>query len=244
MSEVTYAEVVEQRKNHLERKAERFSTFSEHAAERSEEHWRKSDLSYIPMGQPILIGHHSQKRHENAIARSNAHSMKSIDEQKKAEKWEHRAEHAENLLVKMEESIPYMSGKMEQAETEVRLWTQRHEKSRIFIQLYETGKLTEYLASACGFSPSAIDSARQDNGRSIRELAQAQEKRDYWRAKIDSLGGLFDPSALKKGDMIETTQGKFPVHSINKKTVTISNWMGIPTNTFKIPFSHIKGKVI
>lgn len=244
MSEVTYAEVVEQRKNHLERKVERFTTFSEHAAERSEEHWKKSDLSFIPMGQPILMGHHSQRRHENAIARSNAHSHKSIEEHKKSEKWENRAEHAENLLTKMEESIPYMSGKMEQAETEMRLWTRRQEKSRIFIQLHETGKLTDYLASACGFSPSAIDSARQDNERSIRELAQAQEKRDYWKAKIDSLGGLFDPSTLKRGDMIDTTQGIFPVHSINKKTITISNWMGIPTNTFKIPFSHIKGKAI
>ena len=243
MTEITYTEVVEQRKAQLEKKSERFSTFSEHAAQRSEEHWKKSDLSFIPMGQPILMGHHSQRSHERAIERSNVHSHKSIEEGRKAEKWGHRAEHAENLLIKMEESKPYMSGKMEQAETEIRLWSRRQEKSRIFIQLYDTGKLTDLIASTCGFSPSAIDSARQDNERSIRELSQAQEKRDYWKAKIETLGGLFDPSTLKKGEMIDTTQGIFPVHSINKKTVTISNWMGIPTNTFKIPFSHIKGKV-
>ena len=240
----SYADVVEERKQALERKSEQFSTFAEHAETRAEDHWKKSDLSFIPFGQPILMGHHSQRRHENAIKRSNAHSRKSIEESKKAQMWDRRANTAETLIQKMEESKPYMNGKMEEAEKDIRLWQRRIEKSDIFIRLYNEGKLTDLIASACGFSPSAIESARQDNERAKRELPQAIEKRDYWKAKLESIGGLFDPSTIKKGDFIKTTYGTFPVKSVNRKTVTVSNWLkDVPTSKMSLPFCVILEKV-
>lgn len=242
----SYAEVVEERKAHLEKKSERFTTFAQHAEERSEEHWKKADLSFIPMGQPILMGHHSQRRHERAIERSNTHTMKSIEEDKKAQKWDHRAKTAETLLYKMEESKPYMNGKMEEAEADIRLWQRRIEKSDIFIRIFEDkGVVPDLIASACGFTPSAIESARQDNARAKIEIEQAKEKRDYWKAKLDSIGGLFDPSTLKKGDLIKTIHGTFPVKSVNKKTVTVSPWLkDVPTSKMNLPFCVILEKVI
>ena len=246
MPEMTYAEVAQERKETLERKNVRFATFAEHAQERSDDHWKKSDLSFIPMGQPILMGHHSQRAHENAIERSNNHSRKSIEEEKKAHKWERRSEHTENLLTKMEESKPYMSGKIANAETDIRLWERRIEKSGIFIKIYEDkGYVPDLIASACGFSPDAIESAKQDNERAKRELPQAQEKRDYWKAKLDSIGGVFDITTLKKGDLIKTTHGEFPVKSVNKKTVTVSHWLpGIPDTKMSLPACVILCKVV
>lgn len=243
---ISYAEVVQQRKDALERKSERFSTFAHNAEQSAGDHLKKSDLSFIPMGQPILMGHHSQRKHERAIERSNAHSQKSIDESKRAQKWDHRAKTAETLLTKMEESKPYMAGKMEEAEKDMRLWSRRIEKSDIFIRIYEDkGVVPDLLASACGFSPSAIESARQDNSRAKIELAQAQEKRDYWKNKLDSLGGVFDISTLKKGDTVKTTHGVFPVKSINKKTVTVTNWLlGVPDSKMSLPAVCIIEKVI
>ena len=242
----SYAEVVEQRKALLERKSEKFSTFAQHAEERSEEHWKKSDLSFIPMGQPILMGHHSQRSHERAIERSNAHSMKSIEESKKAHKWDHRAKTAETLLQKMEESKPYMAGKMAEAEADMRLWQRRIEKSDIFIRVFtDKGVVPDLIASACGFTPSAIESARQDNARAKIELSQAQEKRDYWKAKLDSMGGIFDISTLKKGDTVKTIHGVFKVKSVNKKTVTVMEWLqGIPDSKMNIPAVNIIERVI
>lgn len=242
----SYSEVVQERKETLERKSERFSTFAHNAEKSAEEHWKKSDLSFIPMGQPILMGHHSQRSHERAIERSNVHSHKSIEESKRAQKWDHRARTAETLLHKMEESKPYMSGKMEEANKDIRLWKRRIEKSDIFIRIYEDkGVVPDLIASACGFTPSAIESARQDNERAKRELPQAIEKRDYWKAKLDSIGGLFDPSTVKKGDFIKTTHGTFPVKSINKKTITVSNWLpGVPDSKMSLPFCVILEKVV
>ena len=244
--QTSYEEVVQERKERLGRKAERFKTFSEHAHESAEEHREKSDraISGIPFGQPILIGHHSQRRHERALERSWDHADKAISEQKRADKWERRAEHAENLLDRMENSKPYVSNKIEEAERDIRLWERRIKNSDLFIRLHDAGKLTDLVASACGFSLSAIDSARQDNERAKRELPQAIEKRDYWKKKLQDLGGLFDASTLQKGDMINTTAGKFPVKSVNKKSVTVTHWLtNVPESQGKIPFSCILGKV-
>ncbi len=242
----SYAEVVEHRKASLERKSEKFSTFARNAEERSEDHWKKSDLSFIPMGQPILMGHHSQRSHERAIERSNAHSMKSIEEDKRADKWSHRAKTAEILLQKMEESKPYIAGKMAEAESDMRLWQRRIEKSDIFIRIFEDkGIVPDLIASACGFTPSAIESARQDNARAKIELPQAQEKRDYWKAKLDSMGGVFDITTLKNGDTVKTIHGVFRVKSVNKKTVTVMEWLkGVPDSKMNIPAINIIEKAI
>ena len=65
----------------------------EAAADRAEDRanaaYGRADMSEsatgIPFGQPILVGHHSEKRHRAAIARSDAAMRKSVDEGKKAD---------------------------------------------------------------------------------------------------------------------------------------------------------------
>ena len=50
----------------------------------------------IPFGQPILVGHHSEKRHRNALERSHRKMGQSIEAQKKAEYYEAKAASAES----------------------------------------------------------------------------------------------------------------------------------------------------
>lgn len=47
-----------------------------------------SDL--IPLGQPILVGHHSERGHRADLKRIDNHMRKSIEADKKAEYYEHR----------------------------------------------------------------------------------------------------------------------------------------------------------
>lgn len=49
----------------------------------------------IPLGQPVLLGHHSQRRHERDLARMNASMRKSIDATQEAEELRRRADGAE-----------------------------------------------------------------------------------------------------------------------------------------------------
>jgi hypothetical protein len=48
--------------------------------------------SAIPMGQPILVGHHSEKRDRNYRQKIHDKMGKSLQEQEKAEHYEQKAE--------------------------------------------------------------------------------------------------------------------------------------------------------
>jgi len=53
-------------------------------------------VEHIPMGQPILVGHHSEKAHRNALQRSWNKMDKSVAESNKAEYYKEKAIAAEN----------------------------------------------------------------------------------------------------------------------------------------------------
>jgi len=75
-----------ERPDRLKNAAERAETRSEEAYERS-----NALVDGIPYGQPILVGHHSQRRHEKTLERSRSAMDKSVEEAKKAEHLEYKA---------------------------------------------------------------------------------------------------------------------------------------------------------
>lgn len=85
--------------NSYEEKQERRRARLEAAAERAEARasaaYRKADLreevSGIPFGQPVLIGHHSERRHRRAIEKADAAMRRSIEEDKLAKDLRGRA---------------------------------------------------------------------------------------------------------------------------------------------------------
>jgi len=82
-----YEEKQERRRQRLEARAARKQAESDQAYKRG------NDLvSGIPFGQPILVGHHSEKRHRRTLEKSRNLAFKSLDLQKEAEKIQHRAE--------------------------------------------------------------------------------------------------------------------------------------------------------
>lgn len=56
----------------------------------------------IPMGQPILVGHHSEKRHRAAIAKSDTNMRKGWESSKMAD---HHTEKAAGLELQLDASI-------------------------------------------------------------------------------------------------------------------------------------------
>lgn len=77
-----------------EAKLERFEKYSNNAAKRSQQAYDESSrmASFIPLGQPILVGHHSEKSDRRYRARIWAKMDKSVEESKKAKYWERRAD--------------------------------------------------------------------------------------------------------------------------------------------------------
>lgn len=107
---------------HARRKAERLRGFASNATAKSNEHYEKSreDTKHIPLGQPILVGHHSEKAHRRILEKSDSHMSKSVELTKKASSYESRAAYWEaresTINLSMPESIEYFQFKLEEAE--------------------------------------------------------------------------------------------------------------------------------
>ena len=81
-----YAGRQEARKERLEVAADKARCRSEESFEAS-----RAETRHIPMGQPILIGHHSESRHRNALKRSDNKMRASIQYNEQANVLESRA---------------------------------------------------------------------------------------------------------------------------------------------------------
>jgi len=86
------------RKERQEARAERYREYTENAEKRATAAFNASNAAVagIPLGQPILVGHHSEKAHRRALERSNGAMMRSVHESEKAAYYRQKAEAAEN----------------------------------------------------------------------------------------------------------------------------------------------------
>jgi hypothetical protein len=84
----------ERKQNRIERMKE----LSEKNKQLSLQFWKSSHkiIDMIPMGQPILVGHHSEKRHRRDLERSDSYIRKSIEADEKAKHYTSRVAHAES----------------------------------------------------------------------------------------------------------------------------------------------------
>ncbi len=83
-----------------ERKAERLREWAGNAAERSEQRFNTATdaTAGIPFGQPILVGHHSERRHRNALDKADNNMRKGVEEADKRDRLSSRAAGIESQL--------------------------------------------------------------------------------------------------------------------------------------------------
>lgn len=105
------------------RKAERYQGYAASAENKSAEWYEKSNegREFLSLGEPIKVGHHSEKRHRALIER-NWHRMgKSVEFSGKAETYEEKAAYwesrANDINLSMPESIEYYEFKLAEAKS-------------------------------------------------------------------------------------------------------------------------------
>ncbi|HEU0227253.1 MAG TPA: DUF3560 domain-containing protein [Arachidicoccus soli] len=133
------------------RKAEKLSGYAKNAENRSMDYYKKADLSEsatgIPLGQPILVGHHSESRHRKVIERADNAMRKSIEEDKKAEDYRRRAEYwesrAERINLSMPESLEYYKHKVEECRKHHKDLKDHPEKREHSLSLNYSNKATK-----------------------------------------------------------------------------------------------------
>ena len=102
-------------------KAERYSNWAASAEKRSTQYYEasKEGADFLALGEPIKVGHHSEKRHRALIDRNWQRMGKCVAESEKAEQHESKADYwerkAKDINLSMPESVEYYEYKVEAA---------------------------------------------------------------------------------------------------------------------------------
>lgn len=94
-------------------KAEKYGVWADSAQQKSNEKYEESQegRDFLSLGEPIKVGHHSEKRHRALIERNWNRMDKSVELKDKAEEHKRRAEYwakqADTINLSMPESVDY-----------------------------------------------------------------------------------------------------------------------------------------
>lgn len=190
------------RAERLEARAERASRAAE-AAEGS----ARQVLDRIPLGQPVLVGHHSQRRHERDLARVDRQMRRSLEQSQRAEAAAAGAQRARRAASGQESTVR-VGNRIERNEAEL------HSVER---KLHGTGKAIhgEDVAATGGY-------AARLQQRRLELLDELQHD----QAKVEAAGGVtYSAQTVQVGDLVRIRGLWYPVIRANAKSVTVPSPM-------------------
>ena len=94
-------------------KAERYANAAANASAKADHYYERSmkDHDWLSLGEPIHVGHHSEKRHRKAIEDAWNNTGKMVEQMRKSEAFSDKAEawesHANDINLSMPESVEY-----------------------------------------------------------------------------------------------------------------------------------------
>lgn len=212
---LSFAEQVEARCDRKLDKAERYEGYADNAESRAAASSKSADeiSRFIPMGQPILVGHHSERRHRRDLSRIGSKIRRSIEESKKAEHLSCKAGNLERDARRIMEDRSYIMNRIEEEEAYLR-------------------RLKRHAASYSDYQSRANET---------------EEKIAYWKSRLSEIENkmrssgrnIATPENIKPGFWIKYTGTWYEVVRVSSKTVTIKNWLDVPTFTWKPRYADI-----
>lgn len=184
-------------------------------------------MKTIPIGQPILVGHHSEKRHRSHLRRIDKGFEIARRETAISEKYGERAERYERKA--RGESPGLIHRRIKKLEASRR-------KMERELQVGESGRDTIYYSGK-------ISAKRKQEIH--KWISHYDSQLAIERAKYKASGGIASDKILfKKGDRVRTSVGEATIIKVNPKTITITTQAGhIKDWRLKLDKSKIFGKV-
>ena len=162
------------------------------AATGEDSHDRKADIAragadsianMIPMGQPILVGHHSERRHRKDIARIESGMRQTIEHGRTADEQRSRAENIKRQLdesiyddadaiERLTEKLAALEAQREQRKAANSAYRKEHRAELKAMSAYERGQ-------AVPFPSYAITNLGGNISRTRERLARLQRERDH-----------------------------------------------------------------
>lgn len=195
----TRAEIEAEANARAENRADRYAGYAANAAGRRDAAWKRADqLVGDTMGQPILIGHHSEKTHRNRLEKAHAAERRGLRENDKATYWSNRTNAAENYQASRED-IPRTLRRLEKL---------RADRRRVQRRLDD---------------PTTVGDYRE---RMVAEAARLDDDIAYWQAHVDRAEAagvkIWGRDDFAKGDFVQIGGDRWlEVIRVNAKSLTV-----------------------
>lgn len=194
------------------KKAEKLEGYASNADKRSTEAYEsratKAERDFLSLGEPIKIGHHSEKRHRKLFEKYDNKMRKSIEESEKAETYRSRAEYwnakINDINLSMPESLGYYEFKLEETKKHHKdLKDNPSKRSHSYSLTYakkEVNNIIKNLSLAVKLWGSDEEINQIANEKKEKAEAEAKKK-NKTSALIEKVGGFFafNNDQLKKG---------------------------------------------
>lgn len=179
-------------------KAAKLEGYAANAEKRSNAYYEASNegRDFLSLGEPIKIGHHSERRHRKLIERNWERMGKSVAESDKAKEYERRAEYWANRANKIDLSMP---DSLEYFEFEL-------QKAKEYHQLLKDKPEARYHSMSLQYANKAVKDMQERVILAIRlwgtdeEVEQLEkEKKEQAEKKLPN----------KKADIVKAHNGFF-----------------------------------
>ncbi|MFJ5927974.1 DUF3560 domain-containing protein [Kitasatospora sp. NPDC092948] len=201
----SFADAEQERYDRAEHRAERHEELSGNAAGRSDAAYRGARAigDGIPFGQPVLVGHHSERRHRRDLERIDNGMRRSIEEQDKAEYHADRAKSAaayEDFRKNPARTLRRIKG----LEADLRRWDRDL-----------AGK------GSSGWEPDKYPHHREELEA---RKAETLEQLEYWRGVVKAAEEkgfkVWGPDDFTPGDFLKSRGEWYEVLRVNGQSVT------------------------
>jgi hypothetical protein len=234
---LTFAEKMESKVEHAAERAERYEGLAEKTHDKASQLYSDAEkmASIIPLGQPILIGHHSERSDRNYRDRIHNKYGKAFETFDKAKEYEEKASTAseyESRIFNVGTTLRRIK-KLEAQQRSCLLDSDRH--------------LLRWSSALARFK-AGIDTERWDLLSrehlewNERHYDAPQEQIDYWKGVIAKSGHkVWSPSDFKKGDRVTIRGSKATITKINQKTIHVKYdeaWIN-NLNVTKVPYDEL-----
>ena len=206
-------------------RADRFESRAGRKRDESEAAYKsaKDVAKHIPFGQPVLVGHHSEKRHRRDLETIERGYRKSFEAQAESEHLERRAQASRRASTRRQDPN-FAQRRIEELKTELR-----------GLDVTLTGEIPEGWR---GHDPRGPASGEYKTQLEVRR-AEIVDEVAYWQRLVDESGvKIWGPKDFQPGDIVGDTRSFAVVVRVNPKTLTVD----YPTSdswALKVPYTDI-----
>jgi hypothetical protein len=238
--DTTHRPVADAEADLAQRQADRAAALTAKAARRgaaAETAWaaeQRATAALPPGGEPIKIGHHSERRHRKAIERAHTTLGRAIEATAAANTAAHRADVAATAEARRHTPVT-VKNRIDKLEAEQRRDERARDGHRRVVARTETTTYVDAFRPATGSYREHI----------IARIAQRADEIAYWKGiyaaqQATGIATSFSRDTITEGDLVKHHGCWYPVVRVNTKSVSVHMHHGM-TWTTTIGYHEISG---